>query len=888
MMLVCLTRTTGGKGTHMAKHTQIARHCRWTTYALYFLLAGALNQALPAAATVDQVIVVFKQHYDIGYTKLASEVLEYYRTEMMDKALATCAETDKLPPEQRFVWTMPGWPMWYMLGEQQTPERRAAILERVKEGRFITHALPFTTHTESLDLEDLVQGLQYAADVCRGADLPLPRDAKMTDVPSHSWVLPTLLRNAGVTFLHIGGNSACPGPRVPLLFLWEGPDGSRLLTMSNVGYGTGLVPPEGWPHKTWLALIHTGDNQGPPTVKDVEALLAQAKEKLPGVTVRMGRLSDFGDAILAENPDLPVVRGDMPDTWIHGVASLPQATAAAHRARPEMQALMTLQELANGANLELPSVGMALPALREKSLLFGEHTWGYDIGHFGRRLYDERWLRARASGRYERLEQSWADHAGYALDMARDAEAVLGADLTAVAAAVQVDGPRVVLFNPLPWPRTDVVAAPADSTPVFGENAGRVDTGVVPAMGYETVLPGQVASRATVCRADADAGVLENAGYALRIDAKRGGIVSLVDKATGREWVDTASEYSVGQYMHEKFSVEDGDAYLASYPLMHESWVMKDFGKEDLPDAPHENASPGFVSCTASTDAASASLELKTAAGPGQVTLRITLYETLPAIDVTWSMNAKSPTPWPEAGWLCFPFAVPDAQFRLGRLGAMVDPAKDLVPGTNRDVFCLNTGVRVIAPDGASAALCPFDSPLVSLERPGIWKYTPDFVPHKGAVFVNLFNNIWSTNFAQWIEGDLTSQVRLWLQTPEEGDAPFIKRCWEARMPVRAAFAGGSGGVLPPERETLRISRDGVLVTAFGAHPHGEGTLLTLWEQAGQSGPCEVQFGEACQFRSAQPVNLRGEPCGPPLSVKDHTLSVGLGAYAPLSVILDR
>ena len=28
--------------------------------------------------------------------------------------------------------------------------------------------------------------------------------------------------------------------------------------------------------------------------------------------VRIGRLSDFGDAIRAEKPELPVVRGDMP------------------------------------------------------------------------------------------------------------------------------------------------------------------------------------------------------------------------------------------------------------------------------------------------------------------------------------------------------------------------------------------------------------------------------------------------------------------------------------------------------------------------------------------------------------------------------------------------
>lgn len=39
--------------------------------------------------------------------------------------------------------------------------------------------------------------------------------------------------------------------------------------------------------------------------------------------VRIGRLSDFSDALLAEHPTLPVIRGDMPDTWIHGPMSDP-------------------------------------------------------------------------------------------------------------------------------------------------------------------------------------------------------------------------------------------------------------------------------------------------------------------------------------------------------------------------------------------------------------------------------------------------------------------------------------------------------------------------------------------------------------------------------------
>ena len=146
----------------------------------------------------------------------------------------------QLPPENRFVWTLSGWPMTQILWPGQTPERRTRIEKAIREGRLVWHALAVTTHTESLGLEDLVRGLGFSSRLARQFGQPLPRDAKMTDVPCHTWIVPTVLRRAGVDFLHLGCNSASGSPEVPGLFWWEGPDGSRLLTMYTAeGYGTG-------------------------------------------------------------------------------------------------------------------------------------------------------------------------------------------------------------------------------------------------------------------------------------------------------------------------------------------------------------------------------------------------------------------------------------------------------------------------------------------------------------------------------------------------------------------------------------------------------------------------------------------------------------------------
>ncbi len=36
-------------------------------------------------------------------------------------------------------------------------------------------------------------------------------------------------------------------------------------------------------------------------------------------------MEDFANALLAEKPNLPVVRGNVSDSWIHGLASSPHA-----------------------------------------------------------------------------------------------------------------------------------------------------------------------------------------------------------------------------------------------------------------------------------------------------------------------------------------------------------------------------------------------------------------------------------------------------------------------------------------------------------------------------------------------------------------------------------
>ena len=234
-------------------------------------------------------------------------------------------------------------------------------------------------------------------------------------------MMATMLKHAGIDFMMIGCNGASAPLKVPLLYWWQGPDGSRVLTFYSPHYGTELSPPPDWPYRTWLACLHTGDNHGPPRPDEVKKVLDQAAKQFPGVKVRIGRLSDFGDAILAEKPDLPVVRADTPDTWIHGPMSDPAGAKLARNTRPLIAATEALNTELRGWGLPVPNDAPAIAEAYEQSLLYGEHTWGGAIYWIGNKLsYGEEFKKERAKGRFDRLEGSWDEHTAYIKKGPRD------------------------------------------------------------------------------------------------------------------------------------------------------------------------------------------------------------------------------------------------------------------------------------------------------------------------------------------------------------------------------------------------------------------------------------------------------------------------------------
>lgn len=847
-----------------------------------------VHSSQPAVSQVKEIIVVCKTHFDIGYSDRVGDVLSYYRTAMIDRALDLIDRSKELPEEQQFTWTCPGWVFDQIVEDWpgQTAERRQRLDRAVKTGRLAAHALPFSIESELMWPEEFARGYTFADRSCQRYGLPLRRGAKTSDVPSHSRALATGLAHGGIGFMHIGCN--WPSGYVhdlPPLFWWEGPDGSRVLTMYSTIYGTctalwpwggegdpyighNLLPPTHWPYKTWPAIIVTADNSGPPTLEAVRSLFAEALEKFPGVKVRMGTLDDIADAILAEKPELAVVRGEAPDTWIHGCMSDPGGMRLARNAHPLIPAVEVLHTQLRQWGVPVEEHDEEVEKAFEQSLLYSEHTWGLgeSVDVYGKDF------REIPAGKHQKLEASWEDKTNYIRNASSITSSLLEAGLWALTQAVDTEGPRVVVYNPLPWQRSGIVDI--DGAAFHAKD--------VPALGYKTFpRPPATASKTP------SSNTLENKFIKVTLDPVRGVIASLVEKRTGREWVDDSVECGLGQYLNERFESSQTEDYCREY--QQGRWGTHLHPGMYKPGLPLEvryrraSGSNGSMHIVKRGETQTGILEM-----PGDLTnhlpatsLRVTIHEGLPYLDAELTIKDKAKDNWPEADWLCLPFRLNSPRFRVARTLGVMDPSRDILPGSNRHMYAVGAGLTITGSDGASVSLCPMDHPLVSLDTPGIWKFSLDFVPKKPVVFLNLYNNQWNTNYRYWYSGTWSSRVRVWF-----GDQLTVPAL-ETMMPLLASVGTGPRGTLPSSQSGVSVSRPGVLVTALKQKSKGNVTFMRLWDLAGESGKVTVHLPSGSRARIARPVDLRGNSQGPPIAVQGSSFEFALSCFAPASFELE-
>ncbi|MCD7754937.1 MAG: DUF5054 domain-containing protein, partial [Firmicutes bacterium] len=491
---------------------------------------------------VKKIILVFKTHFDIGFTDLAENVIRSYGSDMLRQVLETCRSTEDMGP-LRYVWTMPAWPLWYICTHCD-PALKPELDRRIANGQIVWHALPFTSHTDLSAPEEMAETLRYSRALARQYGKPMPISAKMTDVPGHGLLLPEILSQAGIRFLHLGCNEFAMPPDVPALFYWQSPGGGQVLTMySKGGYGTGLLPPEDWPYPVWMALMHTHDNCGPQSAERIRELVAEAQDACPDAQIVCGTMDEFCREL--ERCDLsavPVIRKDLADTWIHGAGSYPLEVSRMRQCRERARQMHSAycRRLLSGS-AAIPELETLWDRYYDAVALFTEHTWGADVKTFlgPERVYGkEAFRKAKSTPPYRFLERSWQEQR----DRAAEAERCLDA---------------IAVLLPMPERQPAAAGAP-----------------------LPTALAGSTLT-------------VENACFRLSMDTRTGSIHSLSDSRTGQALLKAGSA-GVFEYRYDRYGLSDVTEFLRSYGYHFTTWGIQDYGRENYPDCGHKTFFPTF------------------------------------------------------------------------------------------------------------------------------------------------------------------------------------------------------------------------------------------------------------------------------------------------------
>lgn len=816
---------------------------------------------------LEKIYVVFKTHVDLGFTDLASNVISQYKEEMMNDVLAVCEDTKKDGPDHHYVWTLPAWMLKQCLDTPDTgrKERMEAL---ITNGQLRWHGLPFTTHTEFCGTEEYIRGL-YISEKLRQQYGHTAISAKMTDVPGHTWMLPTLLKNAGIEFLHLGVN-ACSSPvDLPRLFHWEGPDGSRVLTYYSKGaYGTDLTPPEDWPYPIWIALLQTQDNYGPQDGSVVQDLLDEIASAYPDTEVKIGTMDDFARDFMARDyQDIPIIRKDLADTWIHGIGTYPEEVSRVRRMRSDIAARESLATLEHRQGFRGDHHTNAIAEAYEHTLLFGEHTWGIDIksnllpGRNSQRAFGKAAIqkdRAMYPDSYLKTEASWAEQTSY-VDQAEKA-------LSEVQPFTTIDSPIIGVYNPLAWERENVkitldtrkqgTLTDRETRESYSvSETGEAYIGDVAPMGYRTFeytdsvvdAESAVLENDAIAGGDAENAVLENDAIRIVVNRQTGWVTSFYDKLNGKEW---AVHGRFAQYEYDVYGKEEILDFVKAYSYDLMDWYVNDFGKPGYPRIEHKQYGLHLTDVQIANGAGWGSMAIRfttpnesyEAFGNGEeICLSIRLEANQPYADMGVTVHRKAATAYAESGHFTFALNAGEPAYRFQKLGSSVNPLTDIEKGANTRLHCASQWVDV-QDEGVGLAIIPFDTPLFSIGEKGIYQYSQVYVPEQPTLHFNLFNNQWGTNFPQWISGSFQYAFRI---APHAGDwrtGHVQQLAAESCMPPQVIAGWNPAG--PAKYQFLKEGVEGIHILSFKKAEQGNAYILRFQNLKDERLAVELPFTE--------------------------------------------
>jgi hypothetical protein len=848
----------------------------------------------PAPRTV---YVVPSIHTDIGYTHIQAECARRHVSSLVS-ILRACDDTRDYPPGSALKWTCEvTWEVEQLLA--LAPEVAPRLFELCRQGRVDISAAYANLLTGLMGTEQSCRLTYLARRLAREQGLTL-ECATMTDVPTHAWWLPSVLAGSGVRYLAVGCNDgrgafAAGNPLVPPLW-WEGPDGRRVLFFFAGGYaqasGLGLFEsleaaearlPDwlgpwsapGYPYEMVMAYGGVGDNQ---IVSHDEALrLANVvrawNERYENPRLVLATATDFfRDFAIRYGDGLPVARGDAGAYWEDGAASSAHETALN---RETHEWLCTAEKLHTWLTLTTPRhtyPAERLAQVLRDALLYDEHTWG---AH-----------NSITEPESDFVREQWAVKAGFATAAHATATGLVTEGLQAMARhAGPLPQGGLLVVNPLSWARPGIVFVdageapfavtdPATGRPVpqqLVEDHGRRRLAFlaadVPGLGSRRFgraplgawpeLPGLVRTTGPV---DIDAG-----HYRLRLAPERGGVVRLVDSASGRDLVDTTSPFALGQWIYDL-----GVPAPARETLARRTAAV---GTE----VTHSAESPVVGQARMTVDLAPL--------GPAE--LIVTWSPLVPGLGVEVATRKRETTD-PESVFVAFPLAVPGGTIRYETGFALAHVEADQLPNGCRDWYAVHHVVDV-AGDQFGVTWATRDAFLVEFGDIQTGRWLRQLPLTNQTLFANVMNNLWFTNYKASQGGDLRFRFALLPRAGGFDRAAAIRFGYELSNPLLVSeLPAGPASAAAPDVTPgfVRVEPTEVMVLTAKQAEHGEGLVVRLQELSGIARECTLTLPRP--IRQAELCNLVEEPrerllCSGPVC----QVPLPAGALATVRIVLE-
>jgi hypothetical protein len=852
-------------------------------------------------AKITELLLVPHTHHDIGYTHVPDVCMRMHEQAIYEAmGLCEAALADDSPAAFRWTVEISRPLIAFLRGAASADVARLQAL--VARGRMAVTA-GYLHMTQLIGHEEYVRFFLPLREIRERYGLPVSI-VQHGDINGLSWGGVPLMREAGLDCLVMALNpdhGRAPFEQ-PSVFWWAGPDGSRVLVCLNPHYSTTNNPWE----------LTAGRIEA--AIAPLAALVArtQARADYPFDFLVMHAAEDnmlpngkLGDAVRAWNaaglhprlrivtqaeavdrirahpatPDLPVVRGEWADWWAHGHASSAYELGVARLARAEVrtaEAGQALHRLAGATHAVLAAPGVLpivnwyragnyIPALDnwqarvdgvyDNLLLFEEHTWGtFETVSHPFSLFNRAHWNRKAAFAYDAVST--------AHDLAREALAGLA---TALPPGPE---PALMVLNPLGVPRADLVPVriPGEDREVWVSD--------LPPLGVK-VVPWDAAASAgpleeSVLPADSPA-VIENDYYRLEIDPGAAAITRLYDKALAREWVDPAARGGIGAVVYE--TTDPADPHPA----------VQVHRRHFHPNTP----GPAFVRTVAGRRGAvtvrrypyGTTLTVEsTAPYLPRIVTTITLFDTMPAIDVTVALD-KHENYAMEGVYVLFPFACSGCTYWLETANAVYRADEDQLPVSCRDWYSIQHGAGIT--DGRASVLwATREAPIVQLGgfHTGEWATRLD--PKNGHLYAWLMNNLYFTNFQGAQAGHSAYQFRFTTR-PGGLDGGEVRR-WGEAFAVRplarlAPIAPGTYQWLDVQPETVAVQLLKPALDAPGA------AVLRLKETAGAPaeatirwlGPGAVALSRTDFLETAPPQPLPGD---------GHVFRLPLAAHALATV----